>query len=476
MRAACWLKRHHPTWGALLIHDLLRQRSPDRPVPCPRSLQRGFYEAGLNQPRGCPRNRGDLPSDGLGHHDHWGDFDAQTNRDWMLGVLQGQNPLDDLRDRLKRPIELDILTDAIVDGGLKLRNKAVAVLAHQQGIPRQTISRFLHITPKTVTAYCRVYSIYGCERLMEGFYRRVKRSDDELLANTLFAVLHATPSTYGINRTTWIMADLRRVLAQKGQPACPQVIRKIIRDAGYNMRKAREVLTSNDPEYQEKLEKIQSILSTLGPDERFFSIDEYGPFAVKMQGGRALTPPGQVRTIPQRQKPKGSVIVTAALELSTNQVTHFYSEKKDTAEMIKLLDVLLEQYAGTTRIFFSWDAASWHASKALYKRVEQVNSPEHLAAHGTPLVELAPLPACAQFLNVIESVFSGMSRAVIQNSDYESVEAAKGAIDRHFADRNAHFQANPKRAGRKIWGQETTPSEFSASNNCKDRHRCFFGF
>jgi DDE superfamily endonuclease len=169
------------------------------------------------------------------------------------------------------------------------------------------------------------------------------------------------------------------------------------------------------------------------------------------------------------------LIVTAALELSTNQVTHFYSEKKDTAEMIKLLEVLLEKYAGVAKIYFSWDAASWHASKALYRRAKQVNSPECRAEHGTPLVELAPLPACAQFLNVIESVFSGMSRAVIQNSDYESAEAAKAAIDRHFADRNAFFRANPRRAGKKIWGKETTPSEFSTSNNCKDRHRCFFG-
>lgn len=36
----------------------------------------------------------------------------------------------------------------------------------------------------------------------------------------------------------------------------------------------------------------------------------------------------------------------------------------------------------------------------------------------------APLPKRAQFLNVIESVFSGMARAVIQNSDYASVDEA----------------------------------------------------
>ena len=49
--------------------------------------------------------------------------------------------------------------------------------------------------------------------------------------------------------------------------------------------------------------------------------------------------------------------MTASLELSTNQVTHFYSEKKNTAEMIKLLDVLLIQYANCDKIYFSGSSA-----------------------------------------------------------------------------------------------------------------------
>jgi hypothetical protein len=57
-------------------------------------------------------------------------------------------------------------------------------------------------------------------------------------------------------------------------------------------------------------------------DEAFFSINEFGPFAVKMRGGKALQPPGKVRRVPQWQKSKGSLIVTAALELSRNQVIH----------------------------------------------------------------------------------------------------------------------------------------------------------
>jgi DDE superfamily endonuclease len=235
------------------------------------------------------------------------------------------------------------------------------------------------------------------------------------------------------------------------------------------------VLTSNDPQYREKLAKIQSILSTLGSNERFFSIDEYGPFAVKMQGGRSLMPPGRLRTVPQRQKSKGRLILTAALELSTNQVSHFYSEKKNTAEMIKLLDVLLVQYASCDKIYFSWDAASWHASKALYKRVDEINSPAHKLQHRRPLVELVPLPSCAQFLNVIESVFSGMAKAIIHNSDYESLNACMTAIDRYYLERNEFFKVNPKRAGKLIWGKERVPSKFSPSNNCKDPKHSYFG-
>jgi len=75
------------------------------------------------------------------------------------------------------------------------------------------------------------------------------------------------------------------------------------------------------------------------------------------------------------------------------------------------------------------------------------------------MVKLAPLPSCAQFLNVIESVFSGMARAVIHNSNYESVEECKAAIDRHFAERNEYFKRNPKRAGNKIWGDERDDRE-----------------
>src|SRR5437763_10359215 len=82
--------------------------------------------------------------------------------------------------------------------------------------------------------------------------------------------------------------------------------------------------------------------------------------------------------------------------MSTNQITHFYSVRKNTEEMIRMLDTLLNQYRPDRKIYFSWDAASWHASKKFFKRVEEVNAADYRALRGTPQIELAALPSASE--------------------------------------------------------------------------------
>ena len=97
-----------------------------------------------------------------------------------------------------------------------------------------------------------------------------------------------------------------------------------------------------------------------------------------------------------------------------------------------------------------------------------INTTNYRADNKCPIVKLAPLPSGAQFLNIIESVFSGMARAIIHNSDYQSVQECMKAINRYFEERNQYYIENPKRAGNKIWGKERVVTNFNISNNCKD--------
>ncbi len=290
-----------------------------------------------------------------------------------------------------------------------------------------------------------------------------KKYQAEEYKAAVFAILHAPPKDYGFNRTTWRIQDIHAVMKSKGLPLGKNYIMRVIKNEGYRFKNAKIVLTSTDPEYKEKLNEITAILSNLSPNDRFFSIDEFGPFAIKMQGGKSYMPPGQTKTVPQFQKSKGSLIMTGALELSTNQMTYFYSIKKDTEEMIRLLELIVSKYSSQDCIYFSWDAASWHTSKRLCEKIDA-----HNKTVKRPIIKLAPLPACAQFLNVIESVFSGMAKAIIHNSDYQSVEECKQAIDRYFKERNEYYQLHPKKAGNKLWGKEIVPPVFCESNNCKD--------
>jgi transposase len=347
--------------------------------------------------------------------------------------------------------------------GPRDRKKAVAVMARLKAIPLHTVAESLHLTPRTIARYAALYASGGLDALF-----RVPKSkvDDSPHETAVFALLHSPPSASGINRTTWKMDDLQRVLKQNGHGLSQTRIRRIIKAGGYRWRRAKIVLTSNAPDYEAKLAAIKDILANLKSDEAFFSVDEYGPFAVRQKPGRKLVEPHSRYVVPQWEKSKGWMIMTAALELARNQVTHFYSRAKNTEEMIRMANLLCLQYKRCSKIYLSWDAASWHVSKKLMDHVERNNAQAFVGLF--PFIELAPLPAGAQFLNVIESIFSGMSRAIIHNSDYPSLDAAQAAIDRYFAERNAYFLANPKCAGNTIWGKERVASEFHEGRNCKD--------
>ena len=390
---------------------------------------------------------------------------------WMLRLLQGKVNLRDIQGRLEGKLgetEIDLLLSCIKEKPRMYRNRAMAVVASLCGIPTATVASFLCMSRSGVGQILERSQTSALSCLL-GFERvRTRKYEDQRYIDAVFRILHAPPSDYGINRTTWKLDDIHRVMCEMGLPIWKHGITLIIRNAGYTFTKAKKVLTNNDPNYREKLSAITRILADLGPDEKFFSIDEFGPFSVKMQGGKSLMPKGQRRTVPQWQRSKGQLLITAALELSTNQITHFYSTKKNTGEMIKLLMKLLRQYPDEKTIFISWDAASWHVSKALQETVDEINNTEERRSGKSPLVKLTPLPASAQFLNVIESVYSGMCRAIIHTSDYQSIEECKTAIDRYFAERNQKFQENPERAGNKIWGKERCKARFSDSNNCKD--------
>jgi transposase len=336
--------------------------------------------------------------------------------------------------------------------------------------PIADISAQIELSPESVLKWIAAYNKSGIDGIRRKPHPNYRAASNQMKQANILRLLQQTPKDFGVNRASWSLAALSRVyVVTYGEPLSRYAISDHLKKMGYRFEKSREKLISRDKEFVEKLNNMKRILSQLKPDEKFFSIDEYGPAFIRMRGGGSFTKLGEIKIIRPFQKPKGFFIMTAALELSTNQVTHFYSNHKNTAEMIKLIDVLSFKYRSERKLYLSWDDASWHRSKSLNSHITQINTPVYRQQHGTPEIELVPLPSHAPYLNVIESIFSGMTKAVVHNSDYGSVEECQAALDLYFSERNEHFRINPVRAGKKIWGKEIVPPVFDENQNCKER-------
>jgi transposase len=171
---------------------------------------------------------------------------------WMRAVLQKEISPDALRRVIGDVPDIASLLDRLYGGRLSDRNRSMAVIARCGGLSCGMVCGFLGIDKKTYRKYLQTFKNGGHAALFARQKKSTRKFDNESVKQAVFKLLHEPPSNHGINRTTWIMPDLSRVLRDTGQPACPDVIRKITKAAGYRWRRARKVLTSTDPEYRGK--------------------------------------------------------------------------------------------------------------------------------------------------------------------------------------------------------------------------------
>ena len=287
-------------------------RSPgnSEPPPCTTSIGR----AAIHTPR-KPDKRAEAKSRAF---------------DWMRSVLQKQIALSALRHQTGDCLNWVQLLRRLYDGRLTDRNRSMVILANRHGLTSSVTCSFLRIDRHTCRRYLRRFGHAGVSGLFAQQTKSNRKFDNEAIKNARFRASARTSvqlrhKPHNLDHRSLVTYFAR----DEVHPVGPGVIRKITRLAGYRWRKARIVLTSNDPAFSEKLDRVRSILADLHPDEAFFSIDEFGPFAVKAKPGLALAAPGEQRVVPQWQKSRGCLILTAALELSGNQVHHFFQHQEE---------------------------------------------------------------------------------------------------------------------------------------------------
>jgi transposase len=349
--------------------------------------------------------------------------------------------------------DLKILEQWKKSNDKRIWDKAVTILDSQR-LSLEELSFKIEQPIKKIKNWIKAYhqhGIYGLED--KRGKRNVGKSDEIVKTRTkrIMEIIHQNPKTYGINRSNWTQFSISIAYERK---YCEKISKSsigiLLKNSGYSLKRARNVLKSPDPNYREKVELVLKTLWSLQANDMFFFIDELGPLRVKKYGGKCYTKRGETVNIPQNFSSKGSITLYGALSATTNQVTWNFGKSKDTSAMIDLIEILFNQYYNKSKIYITWDAASWHRSNQLVEWLDLFNAQTKKIGTG-PIIELVPLPSCSQFLDVIEAVFSAMKKAVIHHSNYQSEGEMKSAISLHFVERNDYFNKNPKRAGKKIW-------------------------
>src|SRR5438093_252372 len=90
----------------------------------------------------------------------------------------------------------------------------------------------------------------------------------------LIEILHHQPKVYGINRSNWTLQSLAEAFGKLyGQTPSKTTVSRLLREGGLRWKKSRQVLTSPDPNYREKVDLLLKTLQSLKPDEDLFFID-----------------------------------------------------------------------------------------------------------------------------------------------------------------------------------------------------------
>jgi len=229
----------------------------------------------------------------------------------------------------------------------RLWQKAVTILDNRSLIPEE-IAKKVELPVDAIRGWITTYNHQGLPGLNPTRKKRSPGKKGAALARKRVRVLgliHSRPQAYGINRASWNHPSLATAYKQCYEETISKsTVGRILQEAGYKIKKARRVLSSPDPEYREKVDLVLTTLRNLQPNELFFFIDELGPLRVKKYGGRGFVHVRDVHTVPQEQPTKGSVIMSGALNATTNQVSWLYSSAKDTQAMIDLIEILFNQH------------------------------------------------------------------------------------------------------------------------------------
>jgi transposase len=300
------------------------------------------------------------------------------------------------------------------------------LLASAKGYPPSQIAAILGCTDTNVRKIIHAFRSEGLACLHErpSCAKEVVAGVAEPKWNELRALLHQSPRQFGINRSTWTLALMTKVCADRGisrRRLSIEGIRLTLKRMGINWRRVKFWMTSPDPDYAaKKFRRDRWIRLAARRPEWVLGFEDETWWSRLAQPSQHVWTDGARMRVQLLNKDTNSLDMEAIccygiLRNDTRKVMLRFVEDRPLAEItIQFLDWLCWSVGreGKKKLIVVWDEASWHTSDGTVDWVKQHN---RLAKReGMVKLTICDLPTGSPWLNNIEPCWTYARKAIME--------------------------------------------------------------
>jgi hypothetical protein len=339
------------------------------------------------------------------------------------------------------------------------------ILASADGQTAPAIARVLRCTAVSVRTAVRAFGREGLACPQEKSTRPHSAHPllDAVFDEPLRALVHQSPRTLGKSRSTWTLALLAEVCAERGWT--PRVlsidtIRLAIARLGVSWRRAKHWITSPDPAYARKKRARDRLirLAQTHPDWVLGYEDEVWWSRLAQPALHAWTDAEPLRLVELRRdradpEPK-ALACYGVLRADTNQMLLRFVEGRPVSQVTEdFLAWVCQRLAaeGKKALLLIWDNASWHVSQRVRTWIQAHN--RRVKQEGGVRIVACGLPVKAPWLNAIEPKWAHGKKALVEPDQVlAAAEVERRACAYYRCDQEEHLHQivvpksqNPKR-------------------------------
>jgi transposase len=287
--------------------------------------------------------------------------------------------------------------------------RAHIVLLRADGLTWERIRSLLYCSNDLIADTLRVWDAGGVTAIVE--QASAVTSIPAWLLKVLNWVSRRTPQDFGFFRTRWSCACLSLQLRESGWRVSAETVRRGLHRLGFVWRRPRPVVGPTDPEYAEKLSRIQQLLATLPGDEVAVFQDEVDVH-LNPKIGSMWMPRGEQAEVATPGNNRKCHLAGSLVWGTGTLLVSQPEARRNTELFLAHLDDLRRRLRSWKRIHVICDNAAFHTSRAVR---------EYLARWGHR-ISLHYLPKYAPETNPIERVWWHLHETLTRNHRCRTLE------------------------------------------------------